>query len=38
MTGAHPIGRGRLAVAGLVVFVLANVGAVVVHGFLLAAD
>ena len=30
--------RWRVAVAGVVVFVLANVGAVLVHGFLLAAD
>jgi len=39
MTGTGSgIGRWRVALAGLVVFVLANVGAVIVHGFLLAAD
>src|SRR6185503_10274250 len=35
---AMSVGRWRLVLAGVVVFVLANVGAVVVHGFLLAAD
>ena len=39
MTGtASGISRWRVALAGLVVFVLANVGAVIVHGFVLAAD
>jgi hypothetical protein len=42
-TGALPAsgvsgGRWRVVLAGVVVFVLANVGAVIVHGFLLAAD
>ena len=35
---ATGVGRWRVVLAGVVVFVLANVGAVVVHGFLLAAD
>jgi len=34
----HPIGRGRVALAGLAVFMLSQVCAVVVHGFVLAAD
>jgi hypothetical protein len=39
MTGRKSgITRWRVALAGLVVFVLANVGAVIVHGFVLAAD
>jgi hypothetical protein len=38
MRRATPIGKGRLALTGVVIFLLANVGAVVVHGFLLAAD
>jgi len=32
------ISRWRVVLAGVAVFVLANVGAVLVHGFLLAAD
>jgi hypothetical protein len=35
---ASDISRWRVAAAGIAVFVLSNVGAVVVHGFLLAAD
>jgi hypothetical protein len=39
MTGRESgITRWRVALAGLVVFVLANIGAVIVHGFVLAAD
>jgi hypothetical protein len=30
--------KGRIALAGVAVFILANVGAVLVHGFLLAND
>jgi len=36
-TATRP-GTGRIALAGVAVFILANVGAVLVHGFLLAAD
>jgi hypothetical protein len=35
---ATGVGRWRVVLAGVVVFVMANVGAVVLHGFLLAAD
>jgi hypothetical protein len=35
---ATSVGRWRVVLAGVVVFLLANVGAVIVHGFLLAAD
>ena len=39
MTGTVlEISRWRVALAGLVVFVLANAGAVIAHGFVLAAD
>ncbi|HEY1303400.1 MAG TPA: hypothetical protein VGF24_07635 [Vicinamibacterales bacterium] len=34
----NPVRRSRVALAGLAVFVLSQVCAVVVHGFLLAAD
>ena len=41
-TGVQPgiatIGKGRIGLAGLVVFILSQVGAVVVHGFVLAND
>jgi hypothetical protein len=33
-----PISKGRIALAGLVVFLLTQVAAVIVHGFLLASD
>jgi hypothetical protein len=36
--GTSDISRRRMAAAGIAVFILANVGAVIVHGFLLAAD
>jgi len=35
---ATDVGRWKVVLAGVVVFVMANVGAVVLHGFLLAAD
>jgi hypothetical protein len=37
VSAARP-GKGRIALAGGAVFLLANVGAVLVHGFLLAND
>jgi hypothetical protein len=37
ISAARPT-KGRIALAGIVVFLLANIGAVLVHGFLLAAD
>jgi hypothetical protein len=36
--GTATLSKGRIALAGLVVFLLTQVGAVVVHGFLLASD
>ena len=38
MGSVSGISRWRLVLAGVVVFVLANVGAAVLHGFVLAAD
>jgi len=35
---ATSVGRWKVVLAGVVVFVLANVGAAVLHGFVLAAD
>lgn len=35
---ATSVGRWKVVLAGAVVFVLANIGAVIVHGFLLAGD